>query len=152
MIALAMARRNLDQRLALLRQNDALRAPPKGWIRAIRSALGMTTAQMASRMGVSQPRIIELEQSEAHHTVTLKSLERAAEALGCTLVYALVPVRPLEAQVQDRASEIAKSHMQSVGHSMRLEDQGTPGNTEQGEIRRMTENLLANKPSRLWDS
>ena len=152
MIALAMARRNLDERLAPLRQNDALRAPPKGWIRAIRSALGMTTAQMASRMGVSQPRIIELEQSEAHHTVTLKSLERAAEALGCTLVYALVPVRPLEAQVQDRANEIAKSHMQSVGHSMRLEDQGTPGNTEQGEIRRMTENLLANKPSRLWES
>jgi len=45
--------------------------PPKGWLRAIRDALGMTTAQFAQRrLGVSQPRIIELEQSEVSGGVT----------------------------------------------------------------------------------
>jgi predicted DNA-binding mobile mystery protein A len=63
--------------------------PPRGWI------LGMITAQFAKRLGVAQPRIIELERGEADGNITLKSLQRAAEALGCRLVYTLVPERPL---------------------------------------------------------
>ena len=39
--------------------------PPRGWIRAIRQALGMTTGQLAQRMGVKQPRVVELEKSES---------------------------------------------------------------------------------------
>jgi hypothetical protein len=45
----AMARKQLDKRLNLLQNVDILARPPRGWIKAIREALGMTTAQLALR-------------------------------------------------------------------------------------------------------
>src|ERR1700730_5919753 len=98
--------RHLDQRFKVLRPLAWNPRPSKGWIRAIRDALGMTSAQLAHRLGVSQPRIIELEKSEASGTVTLNTLQRAAEALGCRLVYALVPGQPLADNLRGRADPI----------------------------------------------
>jgi predicted DNA-binding mobile mystery protein A len=148
---LEAARRALDDRLTPLRRNEEWRAPSAGWIKAIRQALGMTTAQLGRRIGVSQPRIVELEQAEADRSVTLKSLDRAAEALGCRLVYALVPNEPLEVRVQRQAEAVAHQHMAAAGHSMRLEDQGTAPAVEAREITRLAAELLARRPARLWD-
>src|SRR5271168_4978205 len=106
--------RHLDARFADLRPLAAIHRPPKGWIRAIRDALGMTTAQLARRLGVSQPRIVELEKSEVTGSVTLKTLQRAAEALGCRLVYALVPEKPLAETVRERANHVAKGQIAAV--------------------------------------
>ena len=89
-----LARKNLDRRLTGLRPAVFLARPPRGWLRAIREALGMTTGQMAKRLGVSQPRVIALEKDEQRGAVTLETLRRAAEALDCTLVYALAPTSP----------------------------------------------------------
>jgi predicted DNA-binding mobile mystery protein A len=148
---LEAARRALDDRLTPLRRNEELRAPSAGWIKAIRQALGMTTAQLGRRIGVSQPRIVELEQAEADRSVTLKSLDRAAEALGCRLVYALVPNEPLETRVQRQAEAVAHQHMAAAGHSMRLEDQGTAPAVEAREVTRLAAELLARRPARIWD-
>ena len=79
----------------------------------IRDALGMTTAQFGRRLGVSQPRIIELEKSEVTGNVTLHTLQRAAEVLNCRLVYALVPERPLAEIVNERAALIANHPLSS---------------------------------------
>ena len=103
--------RHLDKRFAALRPLARSNRPPKGWLRAIRDAFGMTSAQFAQRLGVSQPRISELEQSEANGSVTLNTLQRAAEALGCRFVYALVPDRPLAETVRERADLIAERHL-----------------------------------------
>ena len=146
------ARRNLDLRLAPLRDRVALRAPPKGWIRALRQALGMTTAQLACRMGVSQPRVVELEQSEASHNLTLRSLARAAEALDCTLVYALVPKVSLDQRMHQQATHIVAKHMQATAHSMRLEAQGTAADAQARDLNALVETLINTKPSRLWEA
>jgi predicted DNA-binding mobile mystery protein A len=143
--------RHLDKRFAALRPLAKSPAPPKGWLRAIRDALGMTTAQLARRIGVSQPRIVELEQSEASGHVTLHTLQRAAEALGCRLVYALVPERPLAETVRERAELIANRQLANVEQTMRLEDQAVQGKAATREQRRhLTEELLR-RPARLWD-
>jgi predicted DNA-binding mobile mystery protein A len=151
MTNLETARQALDTRLAPLRETERLRAPSAGWIKAIRQALGMTTAQLGQRIGVSQPRVVELEQAEADRSVTLKSLDRAAEALGCRLVYALVPTEPLESRVRRQAEIAAAQHMAAAGHSMRLEDQGTAPAVEEREVQRLAAELLARRPARLWD-
>ena len=64
----------LDRKLAALRPFLSTLRPERGWLRAIRQALGMTTAQLAKRLDVSQPRIVEIEKGEADRTITLKSL------------------------------------------------------------------------------
>src|SRR6266581_2152698 len=115
--------RHLDKRFSRLRPLTKLQRPPRGWLRAIRDALGMTTAQYGKRLGVSQPRIVELEKSEVNGSVTLNTLQRAAGALGCRLVYVLVPERPLADTVRARADLVASRMTGAVAQSMRLEDQ-----------------------------
>ena len=88
------------------------------------STLGMTTGQFAKRLGVQQPRVIVLERGEPDGNITVKSLERAAEALGCRLVYALVPEKPLADTIRQRASLIAERQLASIEQTMRLEAQG----------------------------
>ncbi len=83
----------------------------------------MSTAQLAKRLGIKQPSLVALEQSEAKGTIELATLRRAAEALDCTLVYALVPNKPLETTVRDRARAFARRRRGPVEHSMLLEDQ-----------------------------
>ena len=111
----------------------------------------MTTAQFGRRLGVSQPRIIELEQSEVSGGVTLNTLQRAAEALGCRLVYALVPEQPLEDTVRARAKLIAARQLGAIEHTMRLEDQAVTSKKASNELlqRRIEELML--RPARLWD-
>jgi enoyl-CoA hydratase/carnithine racemase len=53
----------------------------------------------------------------------LDALRPAAAALECNLVHALVPRRPLEQVVQERARHKASAALTTVEHSMRLEDQ-----------------------------
>jgi len=144
------ARRNLDRRLAWLRQVDELVRPPRGWIRAIRDALGMTAAQLGERMQVSQPTITEFEKAEVEKRVTLGSLERAAEAMGCTLVYALVPRRPLEEMVQDRAREVAGEILASVDQTMQLEAQDVDAGELDEERARLASKLVHEKIRSLW--
>src|SRR5580700_5641549 len=143
--------RHLDKRFAALRPFAESPRPPKGWLRAIRDALGMTTAQFGRRLGVSQPRIVELEQSEVGGGVTLNTLQRAAEALGCRLVYALVPERPLAETVREQAELVSERHLANVDQTMRLEDQAVRGKAAAKTLRnRLIEELLR-RPARLWD-
>lgn len=143
--------RHLDKRLAALKPLGQATRPPKGWLRAVRDALGMTTSQLARRIGVSQPRIVELEHAEISGRVTLNSLQRAAEALGCRFVYALVPERPLAETVRARAELVAETQLASVRHTMNLEDQAVADRRATSALRRQMIEQLLRKPARLWD-
>lgn len=142
---------HLDSRFATLRPLLKTQRPPKGWLRAVRDALGMTTKQLGRRLGVSQPRIVELEQSEANGTVTLNTLQRAAEALGCRLVYALVPEKPLADTVRERAELLARRRQAAVEHTMRLEDQAVKDNRVARALHGQIIEDLLQRPARLWD-
>lgn len=147
----ALARRNLDKRFGKLRQDIDAARPPRGWIKAVREALGMTTTQFAARLGTSQSRISRLEQSEAEGAVTLNTLGRAAEALDCTLIYALVPNKPLEEMVREQAAKAADRQLASVNHSMALEDQALTPDALVVERQRLIADLQNGNPKPLWD-
>lgn len=115
--------------------------PSRGWLRAIRDALGMSGRQLGDRIGVSQQRVSKIEQSEADGTITLNSLRDAADALGCELVYALVPRTSLQGLVVERARQKAKEIVGAVDRTMRLEDQQVDP--------RATSELLESTASRL---
>ncbi len=110
----------------------------------------MSSAQLALRLGIKQPSVIALEQSEAKGSIELATLRRVAAALDCTLVYALVPNQPLETMVRERAREVLRRRRAPIEHSMLLEDQAVnaaKGNLEENEI---DEFLRETRPSRLW--
>jgi predicted DNA-binding mobile mystery protein A len=146
----ATARRHLDRRLSSLREPEKYAVPPRGWIRAIRNAFGMTAAVLGKRMGVSQAAIAQFEKAEKDGSITVKSLRSAAEALDCTLVYALVPRRPLEELMRERASKVADEQLARTHHTMSLENQALLPDDLQAERQRLIDDILRDDPSRLW--
>src|SRR3954451_6151618 len=119
----APARQHLDARLAPFRALASEARPHRGWIRAVRDALGMSSTELGARMGIDQSSVIALEQSEIRDSIRLDSLRRAANALDCDLVYALVPRTSLDDTVTAQARRKAAEHLAPIAHSMRLEDQ-----------------------------
>lgn len=118
------AREALERRLASWREmSNPTARPVGGWVRAIREALGMTTEDLAARMHVAQSSVTRLEKSERARTIRLDTLARAAEAMECDLVYALVPRRPLGEIVSDQAGRRAAEQLRRLGHTMALEQQ-----------------------------
>ena len=128
---LQRARERLDQRMALLPPASQLATPTKGWIRALRDALGMSAAQLGARMGIRSQSVDDMEKAEQKGSITLASLQRAATAMDCTLVYALVPKTSLEEMVRARARSIALAAIASVDQTMALEDQAVTADLEQ---------------------
>lgn len=146
-----LARRQLERRLAPLRKAHELTRPPRGWVRAIREALGMTATQLGCRTGVSQSRITRIEKDEVEDAVTLATLRRVAEGLDCTLVYALVPNEPLDAVLRARALAAADAQLKRTHHYMRLENQELDKSDLERERERLAVDILAGDPRRLWD-
>jgi predicted DNA-binding mobile mystery protein A len=147
----AAARKALDKSLGRLRPAGDFRPPHRGWVRAIRDALGMTADQLAQRMKITQPSVAALEKAESKGTITLARLERAAEALGCTLVYALVPHRPLNETVLDRARLCIDKELSRVDRTMALEAQNLGAAELADEREDLAADLLRNHIRRLWD-
>ena len=146
-----LARKQLERRIAPLRNMESsLARPPRGWIKAIREALGMTTRQLAMRLGVAPSRIPAIEKGEVHGSLTLQSLREAAEALDCRLVYALVPRKPLEELLRERARAYASERLQSIHHTMHLENQAMEGEDFEAERERLIDDLIKNDLRHLW--
>jgi predicted DNA-binding mobile mystery protein A len=139
------ARSRLDKRISRLGHGGFSATPPKGWVRAIRDALGMTTPQLGARLGITQQSASGLERSEASGTISVNTLRRAAEALNCRLVYALVPETSL-AEIFDRQARlVALRDLERVEHSMRLEDQGTSSADREERITNYIRDVLRDR-------
>ncbi|TCQ02673.1 putative DNA-binding mobile mystery protein A [Rhizobium sp. PP-F2F-G36] len=145
-----LARKHLERKLSPLR-SIALAPPARGWLRAIREALGLTGAQLAARLGVVPSRIPALEKAEANGGTTLKTMREAAEAMGCTFVYAIVPTKPLDEMLRARAVALADAELAHVHHTMRLEDQALDARDLADARERLVASYLSGNPRRLWD-
>lgn len=138
----------LDRHVAGIRVCDR---PSDGWIRAVRKALGMSVRQLAGRMGMTQQAVSQFEASEVDDAVTLKTLRKAAEAMGCKVVYAIIPVDgSLQDIVREQATQKAKEIVTAVDHTMQLEAQGV-GNL-QAMIEETAEEFSKAPNSKLWES
>jgi predicted DNA-binding mobile mystery protein A len=143
----ATARRHLDASLTPVRES-ALDLPADGWIRTLRQALGMSAVDLGVRMGITRAAVRRLEESERAGTIKLDTLNRAAEALGARVTYALTPIASLEQQVHDQALAVAARELGRVNHSMALEEQ-LPASIAEDELVRARARELLESP-RLW--
>ncbi len=128
--------------------------PPQGWLKTVRNALGLSAAQLAKRMGAQVSDVLHLEKREANESVTLASLQRAAKAMNCRLVWAIVPEQPYESLsdiVEKRAQDLAEQLVKSTDQTMRLEDQGIDSKLSQKQTRELAEELVRDGDQRIWE-
>lgn len=123
-------------------------APRSGWIRAVREALGMSTRELAERVGVTKARISQIERGERERTVTLATLDRVAAGLGCRVEYVLVPERPLAEMVRAQARHRAEMFVAIIDHTMALEDQQPSAEWLDRRVDEETERLVDSRG--LW--
>jgi predicted DNA-binding mobile mystery protein A len=126
--------------------------PRAGWVKTIRVALSMSAEQLATRLGLTRGRITQLENAETQNAVTLRTLEEAANALGCELIYAIVPKgnSTLEGILKTRAEQIAKERVAQVAHTMSLEEQSVDANNLEIQENELTETLMRHLNKKLW--
>jgi len=121
-----LIRKGLDQRVAALKSTAAhAQRPARGWLRAVREAIGLKQETVARTIGVTRPSYRDLESSEARGSISLSSLTRAAEAMDCELVYFLVPRDAVAKTFGELAlrHDSAMKHLHASEHSMALEGQ-----------------------------
>jgi predicted DNA-binding mobile mystery protein A len=113
----------LDERIRpLLHAREAASRPARGWVRAVREAIGLTQSGAASRAAVKRQSFAQFEAAEERGAISIASLRRAAGALDCDLVYYLVP----RAQAADSYAGLARRldpmspHRDAADHSMSL--------------------------------
>ena len=147
----ALVREQLEITLNHFSELLELQRPLKGWLRAIRGALGMSAKQFARRLGVAPPRINALEKNEISGSVTIKSMQQAADALDCVFVYAVVPRKSLTDILRKRAQSLAIKRLSRVSHSMLLEEQQLSGIEQKKVLNAEIEELLREIPKELWE-
>jgi predicted DNA-binding mobile mystery protein A len=114
------------------------------------SSCPIILGQFAKAVGVAPSTAQAAERAEAKGDITLSTLTRYAEALGCELRYTLVPKKPLQEVVEARAEAIARAEVTAVHHSMALEEQATSKQQVEQQIAELRHKLLGGPRSRLW--
>lgn len=143
-------REQLDATFKKLSTIKDSQPPIKGWLRSIREALGMSGKQLADRLGVSQPRIAQLEKDEVSGAVTLKTMRQAAEAMDCVFVYSVVPRSSLEETIRKQAERVAKRNFSRTSHSMLLENQQVSSEEQQKMLESKIDDLIREMPRDFW--
>ncbi len=125
---------------------------PTGWIHTIRTAIGMSLAQLGKRAGMTAQGVRALEQREKMKSVTLQSLEEIARALDMQLIYAIVPKNgTLKQMVNEKAEQKAKEIVKRTHSSMTLEDQQLKNAKLMDMVMEKKEEFKNEMPKFLWD-
>jgi len=122
-----------------------------GWLKLLREALGMSTAQLAKRVGIDQSRISRIENAEIDGDLKLSSLKKVAEGLNMKFVYGFIPNDSLENIVVQQAKKIAKKRMERVNKTMRLEEQELSIAEKAKAFDDLVQKILIDNPKDFWD-
>jgi len=145
-----MAQRQVEAMLAPWRDARLPPKPPKGWIRAIREGLGIPASYLARKMDVEQSTVKRYEEAEASGAISLKTLQRIADVLGCELKYAIVPKKTLPQTIRDQALLVTQERMKAISHTMALEDQSISTAEQEALVQEQAQDLINGSWRVLW--
>jgi predicted DNA-binding mobile mystery protein A len=126
--------------------------PPTGWIKAIRTSIGMSMQQLGKKLNVSKQGVQDIEKREKDGSITIKSLREIARAMDMQLVYAFVPNDgSLDALIEKRATEVATQIVMRTANTMKLEEQANSKKRIEAAIKERATAIQNEVPKILWD-
>ncbi|MEQ9103078.1 MAG: mobile mystery protein A [Rhodothermales bacterium] len=143
--------RQLDTKIRPLQAEFLREVPNGGWIRLIRTALGMSMRQLADRAGVAKNSVAQAEDSEVRSAIQLDTLQAMADAMDCDLVYALVPRTSLHATLRRQAYKKASRLLARVSDSMALEGQAVSETEYKHQLNDIAEELMCTRGRDFWN-
>ena len=128
------------------------RQPPEGWLSVLRKALGMSGADVASRVGVSRNAVYQAERNEREGVITINQMHRMAKAMGGQFVYAIVPDGSVDEIVHEQALRKAERIIRRASAHMALEQQSLSSRDNELRIKELAKELVQNRPADFWDT
>jgi predicted DNA-binding mobile mystery protein A len=142
----------LDSKLLAYSNLHKVAIPPVGWIKAIRTALGMSMLQLGNRLSITKQSVQDIEKREQDGSITLKALKETAKALDMQLVYGFIPNDgSLEALIDRKAKELATQIVLRTSNTMKLEDQENSKQRIEKAIEERAVTIKNEMPKSLWD-
>jgi len=142
----------LNDKMVAFAALQRIAMPPTGWIKAIRTAIGMSMQQLGNKLSISKQAILDMEKRERDGSITIKSLREVARMLDMQLVYGFVPnAGSLDALIEKRATELATQIVLRTANTMKLEDQGNSNQRIRKAIEERTAAIKNEMPKILWD-
>ena len=138
--------RALDKKTFDLKSAKNIVPQPSGWIKTVREAIGMTVSQLATRLGVTQPRITKMESNEDN--LKLSTMKKAAEAMNCEFVYYFKTRTTFQNLVDEQAQKKAAEVLKTVNVNMALENQEI---AEDEAVKDFASDLINTKIKQIWD-
>ena len=144
----------LGQRAALARDSKAFprmkteAVPRAGWVREIRTALGLSQSQLAARAGLSRATVQQMERAEAERRITIASLDKLAAAMDCRVAIAILPKGGSLEDVRRRQAAMKAEHLLHE----KVKDNKRPPKPADLERRKqqLVTRLLRGSRRRLW--
>ena len=144
----------LGQRAALARDSKSFprmkteAVPRTGWVREIRTALGLSQSQLGARAGVSRATVQQMERAEVQRRITLASLDKLAQAMGCRVALAIVPK---EGTLEDVRRRQALAKAQAMLHEKTKDNRRPPRAADlERRTQQLVTRLLRGSRRRLW--
>ena len=142
----------LNDKMLVFTSLKQVAIPPTGWVRAIRTALGMSMEQLGNKLSITKQSIQDIENREKDGAITIKSLKELGKALDMQLVYGFVPNDgSLDALIEKKAHELAAKIVQRTSNTMKLEDQENSQKRIEKAIKERAAQIKNEMPKILWD-
>lgn len=142
----------LNRKMKALAEMKTIIPPPLGWIKAIRTSLGMSLQQLGNKISITKQSVLDIERREQLGTISLKTLRESANALDMELVYAFVPKDGfLDTLIERKAKELATEIVLRTSNTMKLENQEVSKKRIQKAILERTIIIKNEMPKILWD-
>lgn len=131
----------INRRLESIRDIKEKASVRDGWIKYMRSALGLTLSDLGKLASLSPASVAQAERREVEGQVSMSTLKKMAEAMDCELVYAIVPKKEIKSLIHDRALEKARKSLSIADLHMKLENQEVEGNKDE-RIERLAKKFI----------
>lgn len=142
----------LNSKMAQFSELGHILVPSTGWIKAIRTTLGMSMQQLGYKLNISKQAVLDIEKREKEGSITIRSLREVARAMDMQLVYGFVPNDgSLDALIERRANELARQIVMRTAQTMTLEDQANSVERIENAVHERAEALQKEMPKMLWD-
>jgi predicted DNA-binding mobile mystery protein A len=142
----------LNNKMSEFKALKSVNKPSFGWIKAIRTSLGMTMQQLGNRLNISKQAVLDIEKREKEGSITIKSMVEISKVLEMEFVYGFVPNDgSLDSLIEKRANQLAQQSVMRTAQTMQIEDQSPSKERIKEAIKERANMLKKEMPKMLWD-
>ena len=147
-----LLQQQLNRKMQSLANLKEASEPSQGWIKTIRTALGISLQQVGNKLSITKQGVLDIEKREQSGAITINALREVAKVLDMQFVYGFVPnATSLDALIEQRATELATQIVMRTAQTMSLEDQANTEERLQNAIKERASNIINEMPKLLWD-